>query len=114
MIDRLIDASARQRFVILILAAAAGLIGWRSMMRLPLDALPEIGEKQVIIYSQWDRSPDLVDSQVTSPIVSALLGTPRVKSVRGISDYGASFVYVIFEDDVDLYWARSRTLEYLS
>jgi Cu(I)/Ag(I) efflux system membrane protein CusA/SilA len=114
MIDRLIDASARHRFVILILAAAAALVGWRLMLRSPLDALPDIGEKQVIIYSQWDRSPDLVDSQVTSPIVSALLGAPRVKSVRGISDFGTSFVYVIFEEDVDLYWARSRTLEYLS
>jgi Cu(I)/Ag(I) efflux system membrane protein CusA/SilA len=114
MIDRLIDASASHRFVILILAAAAALVGWRMMMRSPLDALPDIGEQQVIIYSQWDRSPDLVDSQVTYPIVSALLGAPRVKSVRGISDFGTSFVYVIFEDDVDLYWARSRTLEYLA
>jgi Cu(I)/Ag(I) efflux system membrane protein CusA/SilA len=114
MIDRLIDASVRHRFVILILAAAAALVGWRSMARLPLDALPEVGDKQVIVYSQWNRSPDLVDSQVTYPIVSALLGTPHVKSVRGISDFGASFVYVIFDDETDLYWARSRTIEYLS
>ncbi len=114
MIDRLIDASVHHRFVILILAVAAALVGWRSMTRLPLDALPEIGDKQVIISSQWDRGPDLIDSQVTYPIVSALLGAPHVKSVRGISDFGSSLVYVIFEDDVDLYWARSRTLEYLS
>src|SRR5436190_10612584 len=114
MIDRLIDASVRHRFVVLIVAAAAALAGWRSMTRLPLDVLPDVGDKQVIIYSQWERSPDLVDSQVTSPIVAALLGAPRVKTVRGLSDFGASLVYVIFDDDTDLYWARSRTTEYLA
>ena len=114
MIDRLIDFSARHRFVVVATAAAAAAIGWRSMTRLPLDALPDTGDRQVIIHSTWDRSPDLIDAQVTTPIVSALLGAPRVRSVRGISDYGSSFVYVIFEDDTDLYWARSRTLEALS
>jgi Cu(I)/Ag(I) efflux system membrane protein CusA/SilA len=114
MIERLIDFSAHHRFFVVTLAAAAALVGWQSMMRVPLDALPEMSDKQVIIYCQWDRSPDLIDAQVTYPIVSALLGAPRVKSVRGISDFGASFVYVIFDDDADLYWARSRTLEYLS
>jgi Cu(I)/Ag(I) efflux system membrane protein CusA/SilA len=114
MIDRIIEFSAHHRFLILALAFLAALAGWRSMMRTPLDALPEMGDKQVIVFSRWDRSPDLIDSQVTYPIVSALLGAPRVKSVRGISDYGSSFVYVIFEDDTDLYWARSRTIEYLS
>jgi Cu(I)/Ag(I) efflux system membrane protein CusA/SilA len=114
MIERLIDFSARHRFVVLTLAFAAALLGWRSMMRAPLDALPEMSDRQVLIYSRWDRSPDLIDAQVTYPIVSALLGASRVKSVRGISDFGASFVYVIFEDDTDLYWARARTLEYLT
>jgi Cu(I)/Ag(I) efflux system membrane protein CusA/SilA len=114
MIDRLIDCSVRHRFIVVALFAAAALIGWRSMSRLALDALPDIGDRQVIIHSRWDRSPEIVDAQVTTPIVTALLGAPRVKSVRGLSDFGASFVYVIFDDDVDLYWARSRTLEYLS
>src|SRR4051812_1545079 len=79
-----------------------------------LDALPDLGETQVIIMSRWDRSPDLVETQVTYPIVTALLGAPHVKTVRGVSDFGYSYVYVIFEDGTDLYWARSRTLEYLS
>jgi Cu(I)/Ag(I) efflux system membrane protein CusA/SilA len=114
MIDRLIDFSARHRFVVVALAVAAAAAGWRSMTRLPLDALPDTGDRQVIVHSTWDRSPDLIDAQVTSPIVSALLGAPRVRSVRGISDYGSSFVYVIFEDDTDSYWARSRTLEALA
>jgi Cu(I)/Ag(I) efflux system membrane protein CusA/SilA len=79
-----------------------------------LDAMPDIGERQVIVYSHWDRSSDLVESQVTYPIVTALLGAPHVKAVRGVSDFGYSFVYVIFDDNTDLYWARARTLEYLS
>jgi Cu(I)/Ag(I) efflux system membrane protein CusA/SilA len=114
MIDRLIAFSARHRFPVLVLAAAAALMGWEAATRLPLDTLPDIGEKQVIVYSQWNRSPDVVDAQVTFPIVSALLGAPRVKSVRGVSDFGTSLVYVVFDDVTDLYWARSRTLEYLS
>ena len=82
--------------------------------RIPLDALPDLSDTQVIIYSRWDRSPDIVEDQVTYPIVTALLGAPRVKAVRGFSDFGFSYVYVIFQDGTDLYWARSRVLEYLS
>ena len=114
MIDRLIELSARHRFLVLGFAAVAAVGGWRAMTRLPLDALPDLGDKQVIVHADWDRSPDLIDAQVTSPLVSALLSTPRVKTVRGLSDYGAANVYVIFEDDVALDWARSRTLEALS
>jgi Cu(I)/Ag(I) efflux system membrane protein CusA/SilA len=114
MIDRLIDASIRHRFAVLIIAGAAGIAGWQSMRRLPLDALPDIGDRQVVVYSQWERSPEAVDAQVTQAIVAALLGAPHVKTVRGISDVGASWVYVIFDDDTDLYWARARTLECLS
>jgi Cu(I)/Ag(I) efflux system membrane protein CusA/SilA len=80
----------------------------------PLDALPDLSDTQVIVYSRWDRSPDIVEDQVTYPIVSSLLGAPRVKGVRGVSDFGYSFVHVIFEEGTDIYWARSRTLEYLS
>ena len=94
-----------------VLAAIAG--AW-SMIHVPLDALPDLSDTQVIVYSRWDRSPDVVDAQVTYPIVTALLGAPRVKTVRGVSDFGYSYVYVIFEDGTDIYWARSRTLEYLS
>ena len=76
--------------------------------------IPDLGDTQVIVYSRWDRSPDIVEAQVTYPIVTAMLGAPQVKAVRGFSDFGYSFVYVIFEDGTDTYWARTRTLEYLS
>lgn len=79
-----------------------------------MDALPDMSDTQVIIYSKWDRSPDIIEDQVTYPIVTSLLGAPKVKSVRGFSDFGYSFVYVIFEDGTDLYWARSRVNEFLS
>ena len=82
--------------------------------KIRLDALPDLSDSQVIVFSRWDRSPDLLEDQVTYPLVSALLGAPKVKAVRGLSDFGFSYVYVIFEDGTDLYWARSRVLEYLS
>ena len=84
------------------------------MNSIPLDAIPDLSDTQVIVYSRWDRSPDIIEDQVTYPIVSAMLGAPRVKDVRGFSDFGYSYVYIIFEDGTDIYWARSRTLEYLS
>jgi Cu(I)/Ag(I) efflux system membrane protein CusA/SilA len=114
MINRIIDLSAKHRIAIVALSLAGAVAGWWSLTRIPLDALPDLGDTQVIVYSNWDRSPDIVEDQVTYPIVTALLGAPRVKAVRGYSDFGASFVYVIFDDGTDIYWARSRTLEYLS
>ena len=84
------------------------------MTRTPLDAVPDISDVQVIVSTEWmGRSPDLIEDQITYPIVSALISTPRVKAVRGFTDFGISFVYVIFEDGTDIYWARSRVLEYL-
>src|ERR1700739_4383291 len=114
MISRIIDFSVRHQLVVLSTIAIACLFGWWAMMSLPLDATPDLSETQVIIYSHWDRSPDIVEDQVTYPIVTAMLGAPKVKTVRGFSDFGYSYVYVIFEDGTDLYWARSRILEYLS
>ncbi len=114
MIDRLIEASIRNRFLVFALAAAACVAGWWSMRHVALDAIPDLSDTQVIIASRWDRSPDLVEDQVTYPIVSAMLGAPRVKAVRGYSDFGASYVYVVFEDGTDIYWARSRTVELLA
>ena len=114
MIDRVIEFSARNRFLVLILAACAVVAGVWSVHHLPLDAIPDLSDTQVIVYSKWDRSPDIVEDQVTYPIVTAMLGAPRVKAVRGFSDFGYSFVYVIFSEGTDIYWARSRTLEYLS
>ena len=85
-----------------------------AMRNIPLDAIPDLSDTQVIVYSRWDRSPDIIEDQVTYPITTALLGAPKVKAIRGFSDFGFSYVYVIFEDGTDLYWARSRVLEYLS
>jgi Cu(I)/Ag(I) efflux system membrane protein CusA/SilA len=114
MIDRIIEFSARNRLVIFLLVAVAAVAGWWSMTTVPVDAIPDLSDTQVIVYSRWDRSPDVVEDQVTYPIVSAMLGAPKVKAVRGFSDFGYSFVYVIFDEGTDIYWARSRTLEYLS
>ena len=114
MINRIIDFSVKHKLLVLASVAVACIFGWWAMMSLPLDATPDLSETQVIIYSRWDRSPDIVEDQVTFPIVTAMTGAPKVKTVRGVSDFGYSYVYVIFEDGTDLYWARSRALEYLS
>ncbi|MCX6924848.1 MAG: CusA/CzcA family heavy metal efflux RND transporter, partial [Verrucomicrobia bacterium] len=114
MIDRIIDLAVRKRLVVFALTATACIAGWWSMRHLALDAIPDLSDTQVIIFSRWDRSPDLVEAQVTYPIVSALLGAPRVRAVRGVSDFGYSYVYVIFDEGTDLYWARARTQEHLA
>ena len=114
MIDRIIEFSARNRFLVFLFVIAATMAGWWAMKTIPLDAIPDLSDTQVIVYSRWDRSPDIMEDQVTYPIVSAMLGAPKVKDVRGFSDFGYSYVYIIFEDGTDIYWARSRTLEYLS
>ena len=113
-VERIISFSARNRFLIFSLTVVACLISFWMIKQLPLDAIPDLSDTQVIIYSRWDQSPDIIEDQVTYPIVSALLGAPRVKTIRGFSDFGFSYVYVIFEDNTDIYWARSRVLEYLS
>lgn len=114
MIERIIEFCAKNRALTLLLTGVAILMGLWSLQRIPLDAIPDLSDTQVIIYSKWDQSPDIVEDQVTYPIVTALLGAPKVKAIRGFSDFGYSYVYVIFEDGTDLYWARSRTLEYLN
>ena len=114
MIEKIIAFSARNRFVVLVLTGAAIFAGIWSISNIALDALPDLSDTQVIVYSRWDRSPDIIEDQVTYPIITAMLGAPRVKAIRGFSDFGFSYVYVIFEEGTDIYWARSRTLEYLS
>lgn len=114
MIQRIIEFSAKNKLAVLLLTGAACIVGCWAMLTMPLDATPDVSDTQVIIYSHWDRSPDIVEDQVTYPIVTAMLGAPKVKAVRGFSDFGYSYVYVIFEDGTDLYWARSRIMEYLS
>jgi Cu(I)/Ag(I) efflux system membrane protein CusA/SilA len=113
MIDRIIEFSGHNRFVIFVLVAFAVAAGLWSMQNMPLDAIPDLSDTQVIVYSRWDRSPDIMEDQVTYPIVTAMLGAPKVKAVRGFSDFGYSFVYIIFDEGTDIYWARSRTMEYL-
>ncbi|PKN32975.1 MAG: CusA/CzcA family heavy metal efflux RND transporter [Deltaproteobacteria bacterium HGW-Deltaproteobacteria-19] len=114
MINRIIEFCADNKLIVFLVVAAAAVMGWWSMKNLPLDAIPDLSETQVIIYSRWDRSPDIIEDQVTYPIVTAMLGAPGVRTVRGFSDFGYSFVYVIFEEGTDIYWARSRTQEYLA
>jgi Cu(I)/Ag(I) efflux system membrane protein CusA/SilA len=114
MIEKIIEFSARNKYLVILLTLAGVLGAVYSMKHAPLDAIPDLSDTQVIIYSKWDRSPDIIEDQVTYPIITALLGAPRVKAVRGFSDFGFSYVYIIFQDGTDLYWARSRTLEYLS
>lgn len=114
IIDRIIDFCARNRFITLMMVGVALLGGFIAIKNVPLDAIPDLSDTQVIVFSKWDRPPQIIEDQVTYPIVSALLGAPKVKDIRAFSDYGFSYVYVIFEDGTDIYWARSRVLEYLS
>jgi Cu(I)/Ag(I) efflux system membrane protein CusA/SilA len=114
MINAIIEFSAKNRFLVFLLVAFAVVAGVWSMKAVPLDAIPDLSDTQVIVYSRWDRSPDIVEDQVTYPIVTAMLGAPKVKAVRGYSDFGYSYVYIVYEEGTDIYWARSRTMEYLS
>jgi copper/silver efflux system protein len=114
MIARIIEFSARNKFIVLILTAVLVGLAVYAMRNVPLDAIPDLSDTQVIVFSRWDRPPELLEDQVTYPIITALLGAPKVKAIRGFSDFGFSYVYVIFQDGTDIYWARSRTLEYLS
>ncbi len=114
MIARLIEGSARNPILVILLVLLLGAWGLWAGFRVPLDAVPDLSDVQVTIYTEWQgRSPTLMEDQVTYPIVTALLAGPKVKRVRGVSEYGVSYVYVIFEDRTDLYWARSRVLEYM-
>jgi copper/silver efflux system protein len=114
VINAVIEFSAKNKFIVFLLITVAVVTGVWSIRTVPLDAIPDLSDTQVIVYSRWDRSPDIVEDQVTYPIVSAMLGAPRVKAVRGFSDFGFSYVYIVFDEGTDIYWARSRTLEYLS
>jgi Cu(I)/Ag(I) efflux system membrane protein CusA/SilA len=114
MISRIIEFSAKNKFIVIFFAIAAIVGAVYCIKNMPLDAIPDLSDTQVIIYSQWDRSPDIIEQQVTYPIVTALLGAPNVRAIRGFSDFGYSYVYIIFKDGTDIYWARSRVVEYLS
>ncbi|MGQ0695440.1 MAG: efflux RND transporter permease subunit [Nitrospiraceae bacterium] len=115
MVERIIEFSARNRFIVFLLVFGFASAGLWAMKNTPVDAVPDLSDTQVIVYTTWmGRSPDLVEDQITYPIVTALLSAPKVTVVRGFSDFGFSYVYVLFKDGTDIYWARSRVLEYLN
>ena len=115
MVHRLIEWSLKNRFIVLMLAAGLFVWGAISVKKNPIDAIPDLSENQVIVFTEWmGRAPQLIEDQITYPLVTNLQGMPRIKYVRGTSMFGMSFIYIIFEDDVDVYWARARVLERLS
>ncbi len=115
MINRLISWCSRNRFFVFLGTVFAVAWGWYALKKIPVDAIPDLSDTQVIVFTSWPgRSPDLVEDQITYPIVSAMTAAPKVKVARGYSFFGLSFVYIIYQDGTDIYWARSRTLEYLS
>ena len=115
MIEALITFALRNRYMVLLVAGGLFAWGFYSVKKNPVDAIPDLSENQVIVFTEWmGRSPQLMEDQITYPLVSNLQGVPRIKNIRGTSMFGLSFVYVIFEDDVDIYWARTRVLERLN
>jgi Cu(I)/Ag(I) efflux system membrane protein CusA/SilA len=115
IIERIIDASARNPFLVVVFVILGIAAGIYALYQTPLDAIPDLSDVQVIVYADWEgRSPDLVEDQITYPISTKFIAAPKVKFVRGESMFGKSFVYVIFQDGTDIYWARSRVIEYLN
>ncbi|MBA4094242.1 MAG: CusA/CzcA family heavy metal efflux RND transporter [Candidatus Accumulibacter sp.] len=115
MLSRIIEWSGRNRFLVLLATLFVVVAGIYSVLRTPIDALPDLSDVQVIVYTEYPgQAPQVVEDQVTYPLTTAMLSVPKSKVVRGFSFFGASFVYIIFEDGTDIYWARSRVLEYLN
>jgi len=115
MIEKIIEKSAQNKFLVFLVVLFLSAWGIWALKSTPLDAIPDLSDVQVIVYTPWmGRNPSIVEDQVTYPIASTMLAAPKVKFVRGFSDFGYSYVYIIFEDGTDIYWARSRVLEYLN
>jgi len=115
MVEKLISISLKNRFIVLLIAACLFAWGIYSITKNPIDAIPDLSENQVIVFTEWmGRSPQVIEDQVTYPLVSNLQGIPKVKNIRGTSMFGMSFVYLIFEEGVDIYWARTRVMERLN
>ncbi len=115
MVEAFITFALRNRYMVLLVATGLFVWGFYSVKQNPIDAIPDLSENQVIVFTEWmGRSPQLMEDQITYPLVSNLQGIPKIKTIRGTSMFGMSFVYVIFEDDVDIYWARTRVLERLN
>src|SRR4030067_2376414 len=114
MLAKIIELSARNKFLVFLMAPSLAAGGLWAVYHPPLDAIPDLSDVQVIVYTEWTgRSPDLVEDQITYPIVSTMLAAPKVRVARGKSFLGLSFVYVIFEAGTDIYWARRRLVEYI-
>ncbi|MGZ8530541.1 MAG: efflux RND transporter permease subunit, partial [Candidatus Binatia bacterium] len=115
MIENIIEASAKNKFLVFLMVFFLSAGGLWALKNTPLDAVPDLSDVQVIVYTTWmGRNPTIMEDQVTYPIVTAMISAPKVKFVRGFSDFGFSYVYIIFEDGTDIYWARSRVLEYMN
>ena len=115
MVQKLISLSIRNRWLVLLFSI--GLFAWGiySMKQNPVDAIPDLSENQVIVFTEWQgRSPQVIEDQITYPLASNLQGIPKIKNIRATSMFGMSFVYIVFDDDVDIYWARTRVLERLN
>lgn len=115
MVQKLIEIALRNRLIVLMLAT--GLFAWGiyALRENPIDAIPDLSENQVIVFTEWmGRSPQIIEDQVTYPLVSNLQGIPKIKNIRASSMFGMSFIYLIFEDNADTYWARTRVLERLN
>ncbi len=114
MIEKIIDYCVQKKFLVLVLLALLSAWGFHSMQRTPLDAIPNLSDVQVIVFTEWTgKSPDIIEDQITYPIVSSMVAAPKVKFVRGVSLLGVSYVYIVFKDNTDMYWARSRVVEYM-
>src|SRR5580704_15704110 len=115
MLKGIIDFSLKNKFIVLLATVVMVLCGVYSVRNIPLDAIPDLSDVQVIVYTEWPgQAPQIVQDQVTYPLTTKMLSVPKAKVVRGYSFYGFSFAYIIFEDGTDPYWARSRVLEYIS
>src|SRR5690348_863551 len=115
MLNKLIDWSGRNVLLVLLATLCVIIAGIYAVLKTPLDALPDLSDTQVIIYTEYPgQAPQVVEDQVTYPLASAMLTMPKSRVVRGFSYFGVSFVYVVFDDGTDIYWARSRVLEYLN
>ena len=115
MLKRIINFSLGNKFLVVLASVGLLLGGLHALRNIPVDAIPDLSDTQVIVYTEWPgQAPNIIQDQVTYPVASKILSVPDAKVVRGYSFYGVSFVYVLFEDGTDPYWARSRVLEYLN
>jgi len=114
MIEKTIEFCVQKKFLVLVFVLMLSAWGYRCLQQTPLDAIPNLSDVQVIVFTEWaGKSPDIIEDQVTYPIVSSMVAAPKVKFVRGVSQLGVSYVYIVFKDNTDMYWARSRVVEYL-